>query len=99
MCNVLYFVTGGMWAYYVYLCWGDKLFAEGSMPAAADMWEQIKVDTAALHAHNKYADGRTLADGKALAGCCAVQVCCSVFIALCETCCAMAMHNPGLTCI
>lgn len=43
MCNVLYFVTGGMWAYYVYLCWGDKLFGDGNTPAAADMWEQIKV--------------------------------------------------------
>lgn len=43
MCNVLYFVMGGMWAYYIYLCWGDKLFADGNMPAAADMWEQIKV--------------------------------------------------------
>lgn len=48
MCNVLYFVTGGMWAYYVYLCWGDKLFADGNMPAAVDMWEQIKVNIALL---------------------------------------------------
>lgn len=49
MCNVLYFVTGGMWAYYVYLCWGEKFFGQGNMPEAQDMWEQIKV----THVHTQ----------------------------------------------
>jgi hypothetical protein len=43
MVNVVYFLTGGMWAYYVYVCWGDKFFAPGNMPALRDMGEQIKV--------------------------------------------------------
>lgn len=43
MVNVVYFLTGGMWAYYVYLCWGHKFFSTGNMPAGKDMWEQIKV--------------------------------------------------------
>ena len=43
MVNVVYFFTGGMWAYYVYLCWGDKFFGPGNMPALKDMREQIKV--------------------------------------------------------
>lgn len=48
MVNVVYFLTGGMWAYYVYLCWGDRFFSTGNMPAAKDMWEQIKV-----HQHSR----------------------------------------------
>jgi len=43
MVNVVYFLTGGMWAYYVYVCWGDKFFAPGNMPSLRDMGEQIKV--------------------------------------------------------
>ena len=43
MVNVVYFLTGGLWAYYVYICWGDKFFGPGNMPALKDMWEQIKV--------------------------------------------------------
>ncbi len=43
MVNVVYFLTGGIWAYYVYVCWGDKFFAPGNMPALRDMGEQIKV--------------------------------------------------------
>jgi len=43
MVNIVYFLTGGMWAYYVYVCWGDKFFAPGNMPALRDMGEQIKV--------------------------------------------------------
>lgn len=43
MVNVVYFLTGGLWAYYVYICWGDKFFAPGNMPALKDMLEQIKV--------------------------------------------------------
>lgn len=43
MVNVVYFLTGGLWAYYVYVCWGDKFFAPGNMPALRDMGEQIKV--------------------------------------------------------
>lgn len=43
MVNVVYFLTGGMWAYYVYVCWGNKFFAPGNMPALTDMGEQIKV--------------------------------------------------------
>ena len=43
MVNVVYFLTGGLWAYYVYVCWGDKFFSPGNMPARKDMWEQIKV--------------------------------------------------------
>ena len=48
MVNVVYFLTGGMWAYYVYVCWGDKFFAPGNMPALKDMFEQIKVSTLCL---------------------------------------------------
>ena len=48
MVNVVYFLTGGMWAYYVYLCWGDKFFSPGNMPALKDMWEQIKVNNVLL---------------------------------------------------
>lgn len=43
MVNIVYFLTGGMWAYYVYICWGDKFFVPGNMPAPKDMFEQIKV--------------------------------------------------------
>lgn len=48
MVNVVYFLTGGMWAYYVYLCWGDRFFSTGNMPAAKDMWEQIKVSSLSM---------------------------------------------------
>ena len=63
MVNVVYFLTGGMWAYYVYVCWGDKFFAPGNMPALRDMGEQIKVyhhnmlNSAILAAHHMLQDG------------------------------------------
>lgn len=49
MVNVVYFLTGGMWAYYVYICWGDKFFSPGNMPALKDMSEQIKVNIVLLY--------------------------------------------------
>lgn len=47
-CGAVYFVVGGLWAYYIYFCFGDKLFKPGCMPAFADVFEQIKVSLKAM---------------------------------------------------
>jgi Delta7-sterol 5-desaturase len=43
LCAAVYFLIGGLWCYYAYFCFGDKLFKPGTMPGAADVLEQIKV--------------------------------------------------------
>ena len=42
-CVALYCMAGGLWAYYIYACYGATLFGAGNMPAWPDMLEQIKV--------------------------------------------------------
>jgi Delta7-sterol 5-desaturase len=49
LCAAVYFLAGGLWCYYTYWCFGDKLFPKpGSIPAAADVLEQIKVSVLAI---------------------------------------------------
>lgn len=43
LCAAVYFGVGGLWCYYTYFCFGDKLFAPGTIPEWKDVWEQIKV--------------------------------------------------------
>ncbi|KAK9835622.1 hypothetical protein WJX74_004446 [Apatococcus lobatus] len=42
-CFLLYTITSGLWAYYIYACFGRQLFKSGHMPAWSDMYEQLKV--------------------------------------------------------
>ncbi|KAK9867777.1 hypothetical protein WJX84_008157 [Apatococcus fuscideae] len=42
-CFLLYTITSGLWAYYIYTCFGRQLFKDGHMPAWSDMYEQLKV--------------------------------------------------------
>ncbi|KAK9824011.1 hypothetical protein WJX72_006951 [[Myrmecia] bisecta] len=42
-CVALYHIAGGLWAYYIYLCFGKQLFPDDKMPSRGDMLEQIKV--------------------------------------------------------
>ena len=42
-CVALYCIVGSLWAYYIYACYGARLFGMGNMPAWPDMVEQIKV--------------------------------------------------------
>lgn len=39
----LYFGVGAAWAYYVYVCFGDRLYSANQIPSAWDMLEQIKI--------------------------------------------------------
>jgi len=48
LCAAVYFGCGGLWCYYTYFCFGDKLFRPGTIPAMKDMWEQIKVSNVAM---------------------------------------------------
>lgn len=43
LCAAVYFLVGGLWCYYAYWCFGDKLFRPGTIPGAGDVLEQIKV--------------------------------------------------------
>lgn len=38
----IYFSVAGLWAYYVYFAFGDRLFEQGKIPSGWDMLEQIK---------------------------------------------------------
>lgn len=38
----LYFGVGGAWSYYIYWCFGDKLFAAGEMPSWKSISDQMK---------------------------------------------------------
>lgn len=40
---IVYLGCAGLWAYYVYFCFGDSLWANRSTPTIRDMLEQIKV--------------------------------------------------------
>ncbi|KXZ52406.1 hypothetical protein GPECTOR_9g450 [Gonium pectorale] len=48
LCAAVYFIIGGIWCYYTYFCFGDKLFAPGTIPAWKDVWEQIRVSNWAI---------------------------------------------------
>ncbi|KAK9836967.1 hypothetical protein WJX81_003085 [Elliptochloris bilobata] len=39
----LYFAVGGVWSYYIYWCFGARLFGPGQMPGVLDVLEQMKV--------------------------------------------------------
>jgi hypothetical protein len=41
-CMAMYLAVGGLWAYYIYWCFGSVFFGPGKMPGAADVLEQIK---------------------------------------------------------
>lgn len=43
LCMAVYYGVGGLWCYYTYFCFGDKLFAPGTIPEFKDIAEQIKV--------------------------------------------------------
>jgi hypothetical protein len=43
LCMAVYYSVGSLWCYYTYFCFGDKLFAPGTIPAFRDIAEQIKV--------------------------------------------------------
>ncbi len=45
-CSLVYFGVGLAWVYYIYTCFGDKLFKPGTMPAKRDVFEQIWVSGA-----------------------------------------------------
>mmetsp|Transcript_16805 Transcript_16805/g.43963 ORF Transcript_16805/g.43963 Transcript_16805/m.43963 type:complete len:380 (-) Transcript_16805:600-1739(-) len=48
LCAVVYYVMSAMWTYYVYYCFGDKLFQPGTIPAFKDVMEQMKVSSLAM---------------------------------------------------
>jgi len=48
LCAAVYFGVGGLWCYYTYYCFGDVFFKPGNIPAAKDIWEQIKVSNWAM---------------------------------------------------
>lgn len=43
LCAAVYFAMSALWVYYIYYCFGDKLFQPGSIPAFKDVFEQMKV--------------------------------------------------------
>ena len=43
LATALYFVVGGVWAYYCYYCFGDSLYSPGHIPTMKAMVEQMKV--------------------------------------------------------
>ncbi|GFH31054.1 fatty acid hydroxylase domain-containing protein [Haematococcus lacustris] len=52
LCWAVYVVIGGLWCYYAYYCFGDKLFKPNTIPGMKDVLEQIKVSlnmTTGLH--------------------------------------------------
>jgi hypothetical protein len=51
LCAAVYFGVGGLWCYYTYFCFGDKLFEPGTIPGAKAMWEQIVVRPVAEWTH------------------------------------------------
>lgn len=46
LCAAVYFTMSAMWTYYIYFCFGDKLFKPGTIPALSDVMEQMKVGVA-----------------------------------------------------
>ena len=45
LCAVVYFSMSGLWVYYTYYCFGDKLFQPGAIPESKAVWEQVKVSS------------------------------------------------------
>lgn len=43
LCAAVYFTMSALWTYYIYYCFGDKLFQPGTIPAIKDVLEQMKV--------------------------------------------------------
>lgn len=41
--QLVYFIVGALWCYYTYFCFGDVLFAPGTIPSWKDVAEQMKV--------------------------------------------------------
>lgn len=52
LCAAVYFAMSGLWVYYAYHCFGDKLFKPGTMPEVSAVMEQIKVGRAWVRAHS-----------------------------------------------
>lgn len=48
MCWIVFHGIGGLWAYYCYKCFGDKLYPPGHIPDWASMWQQILVSNYAM---------------------------------------------------
>ncbi|KAG2488988.1 hypothetical protein HYH03_012428 [Edaphochlamys debaryana] len=48
LCAAVYFGVGAVWSYYIYFCFGDKLFAPGNIPGLKDVVEQMKVSNWAM---------------------------------------------------
>ncbi|PNH02499.1 Delta(7)-sterol-C5(6)-desaturase 1 [Tetrabaena socialis] len=75
LCAAVYFGVGAAWCYYTYFCFGDKLFAPGTIPAFKDVAEQMRVSGSAeagskglLHYdHHKYNKEHTLSPFAGLA--------------------------------
>ena len=42
-CMAVYFGVSGVWAYYVYWCFGHTLYGAGNLPAVSDVMEQARV--------------------------------------------------------
>jgi len=43
LCAAVYMAMSCLWTYYIYYCFGDKLFQPGKIPAFKDVLEQLKV--------------------------------------------------------
>ncbi|GIL64206.1 hypothetical protein Vafri_18180 [Volvox africanus] len=48
LCAAVYFLVGAIWSYYIYFCFGDKLFTPETIPAFKDVAEQIRVSNIAI---------------------------------------------------
>lgn len=48
LCLAVYTGVGGLWVYYTYFCFGDLLFAPGTIPGLKDVMEQVWVSVAAI---------------------------------------------------
>lgn len=46
-CMAMYYTVGGLWAYYIYWCFGNVFFGPGKMPGIEDVWNQIQVSPGA----------------------------------------------------
>jgi lathosterol oxidase len=46
--ELVYFGVGAVWCYYAYFCFGDLLFAPGTIPGWKDVAEQIRVSNIAM---------------------------------------------------
>eukprot|EP01024_Parvocaulis_polyphysoides_P031163 TRINITY_DN28237_c1_g1_i1.p1 TRINITY_DN28237_c1_g1~~TRINITY_DN28237_c1_g1_i1.p1 ORF type:complete len:357 (-),score=44.11 TRINITY_DN28237_c1_g1_i1:359-1357(-) len=44
----VYFITGGLWVYYIYFVFGRDIFGKGNMPAVNDVKDQIVVAVQAM---------------------------------------------------